>query len=66
MSPTGGAGSSMTSVDVEAQQLLESQAMDHQNVLFFRLVWKDVENLSLSDDAEYLERFSNTFCTKVL
>jgi len=70
--PPGVASSSKTSIDSEAQQLLESlrkdkilKAMDHQNVAFFRLTWKDVENRSPSDDVEYLERFSNTFCTKV-
>ena len=71
-SPTGVASNSKTCIDVEAQKLLESlrkdkilKAMDHQNVVFLRLTWKDIENRSPSDDVEYLERFCNLFCTKV-
>jgi len=39
--------------------------IDVRNIAYFRIKWNDVENRNPSDDPEYLQRFSATFCNKV-
>jgi len=61
-------------LDADAQKMMESlrkdkilrSSMDVRNISFFRIKWNDVENLNPSDDQQYLRRFSEAFCKKVL
>jgi len=60
-------------VDADAQKMMETlrkdkmlrSSMDVRNISYFRIEWSDVENRNPSDEPNYLQRFSTTFCNKV-